>query len=322
VLTLVNRYGRRARTCFAAFIEVFCRPRCIGAGGILGILLVLATVTPGCEPATTTSSPREYSRYELAYRVLAEYSDYFWCDPYLWPIVRTEQEESDAREQFPGIRADAGEFSAIVVHLGLPVRDNYSDTEMLLIFREHNKLSGALQVVPAGDSYDFTLRTGEGEGKRLEGTITKAGKIDVDKEERSINTCPICLVAGTMIDTPEGLVPVERLRPGMAVWTVDTAGRTVAAALLATSATPVPATFEVVRLTLADGRSVTASPGHPTATGKPLDSYKVGDALDGTPVMAVEKLVYNGGRTYDLLPDSVTGCYRAGGILLKSTLFK
>jgi len=218
------------------------------------LMAVLAAAAPGCVSSTTTTPPPEYSSYELTYVLLAEYSDYFWCDPYLWPIVRSEQEEIDARAQFPEIRANAAEFSAILSHLGLPDKTEYTDTETLLVFREHNKLAGAVQTVASGDIYEFTLRVGEGEGRRIEGTIKKAGEVEVEREEASINTCPICLAGGTLIDTPGVLVAVERLRPGMEVWTVDKEGRPVAAALLATSATPVPASFEVIRLTLADGR--------------------------------------------------------------------
>ena len=322
MLRLLNGYGGQEKAFTADLKKALRLPRRIAADSVLGIIIALAVVVPGCVSSSTTSPPPEHSRYELAYILLDEYSNYFWCDPYQWPIVRTEQEESDAKAQFPGIRADAAEFSTILSHLDFPVRDNYSDIMTLLIFREHNKLNGAVQMAPSGDIYDFTIRVGEGEGQRIEGTITKAGKIDVDREERSINTCPICLAEGTLIDTPVGPVPVEQLRPGMEVWTVDTSGRAVAAALLTTSSTPVPASFRVVRLTLADGRSVTASPGHPTASGKALGSYRVGEMLDGAPVAVAETMVYGGGRTYDLLPAGATGCYRAGGILLVSTLRK
>jgi hypothetical protein len=285
------------------------------------LVAFLAMAAGGCLPPTTTTTPPAiYSVYELEYRLLVDYSDYFWCDPYQWPLARPEQEAKDALERFPEIRANPAEFSAILEQLDLAEKINYSDAEKLLIFREHNKLGGAVQIAPSGNNYEFTLRVGEGEGQRLEGTITAAGEVDVRNEEPSINTCPICLAGGTLIDTPVGPVPVERLLPGMEVWTVDAAGQTVAAALLSTSATPVPPSFRVVRLTLEDGRSVTASPGHPTAAGRALGSYRPGEYLDGAPVAAVESLPYDGGMTYDLLPGGATGYYRAGGILLKSTI--
>jgi hypothetical protein len=286
----------------------------------LPLIVLLAAMPAGCGPASTSTPPAPYSSYELEYILLADYADFFWCDPYEFPIGRPQQEAADALAQFTDIRANAAEFTAILAHLGLADRADYTDAEKLSIFREHNKLSGAVQITPSGDTYDFTLRVGEGQGKRIDGTISPAGEVKVLKEEPSFNTCPICLAAGTLIDTPAGPVPVERLRPGMAVWTVDAAGGLVAATVLATSATPVPPSFRAVRLTLADGRSVTASPGHPTATGRPLGSYQAGESLDGSIVTAVQTSNYNGDKAYDLLPSGSTGCYRAGGILLKSTI--
>ncbi len=283
---------------------------------------LLAAVAAGCGSAATTTPPPQYSQYELEYRLLADYPDFFWCDPDLYPIARPGQEEINAQEQFPAIRTNSAEFSAILEHLGLANKADYSDAEKLAIYREYKKLAGAVQMTLAGNIYDFTLRTGEGEGKLIEGTITPGGEVKVDKEATSYNTCPICLAAGTLIDTPGGPVPVETLRPGMAVWTIDGAGWPLAAALLATSATPVPPSFYVVRLTLADGRCVTASPGHPTAAGRALGSYRIGENIDGAAVAAIETLPYDGGKTYDLLPAGPTGCYRANGILLKSTLAK
>lgn len=76
----------------------------------------------------------------------------------------------------------------------------------------------------------------------------------------------------------------------------------------------------MVKVILADGRSVTASHGHPTADGKPLGDYRVGDAIDGAIIAAIERVSYDETATFDLLPDGATGCYFANGILLGSTL--
>jgi len=75
-----------------------------------------------------------------------------------------------------------------------------------------------------------------------------------------------------------------------------------------------------VRVVLADGRSVSASAKHPSASGLMLGEYRTGDVLDGAVVVSVENLDYDGEATYDLLPEGETGCYWANGILLKSTL--
>jgi hypothetical protein len=76
----------------------------------------------------------------------------------------------------------------------------------------------------------------------------------------------------------------------------------------------------MVKVTLADGRTVAASPGHPAADGRELGGLRAGDKLDGASVITVELVSYRGGATYDLLPSGGTGLYRANGVLLKSTL--
>jgi hypothetical protein len=74
-----------------------------------------------------------------------------------------------------------------------------------------------------------------------------------------------------------------------------------------------------VRLELADGRVVSASPGHPTAEGTPIGTLAVGDRLDGSFVLSVARLPY-AGRTWDLRPAGSTGIYWADGIALRTTL--
>jgi hypothetical protein len=96
-------------------------------------------------------------------------------------------------------------------------------------------------------------------------------------------------------------------------------GRRTAGVVVEAASTSV-SSFLVVRVTLDDGRSVTASPGHPTADGKALADYHSGDVFDGASVVVAEKLVYSGSATYDLLPSGTTCLYWADHILLKSTL--
>jgi hypothetical protein len=75
----------------------------------------------------------------------------------------------------------------------------------------------------------------------------------------------------------------------------------------------------VVHLVLADGRSVYASPSHPTADGRRIGALRPGDPLDGGLVMATHLVPYVG-DTWDLLPAGSAHVYWADGILLKSTL--
>jgi hypothetical protein len=61
---------------------------------------------------------------------------------------------------------------------------------------------------------------------------------------------------------------------------------------------------------------------HPTADGRTLASVTPGSALDAVRAVSVELVPYAHGHTYDILPDSDTGTYFAGGALIGSTLFE
>jgi hypothetical protein len=292
--------------------------------GPLSALAILIIILSGCAPSTTTPtiSPVQYSVYELEYRLDADFGGVFWCDPHFWPIVREDAERAEAMAQFPSIKANEAEFAAILKHLPLTIKEQYTDEEKLLVFRQHKLLTMAMEVTPSGSLYQFTLRIGEGQGERIEGTISPTGEIKISKREPSINTCPICLAKGTLIATPGGPIPVEKITVGMIVWTIDKTGRRIPANVITTTMTPVPAGFQLVRTTLDDGRTVTASPGHPAADGKPLGEFHTGEPLDGGRIVAVEMVTYNGTATYDLLPAGGTGIYYADRIILKSTLKK
>ena len=284
------------------------------------VLLIMAAIySSACAPQQPVPTVT-YSVPELKYLLLSEFENVFYVDPDFYPVAREGQEEKNALGQFPGIKANTAEFSAILEHLSLPDKSEYTDGEKLLIYREHKKLTFGVEITPSGDTYRFILRVGEDQGERIEGTMKQSGEIKVLKREPSFNTYPICLAAGTLIDTPNGPVPVEQLNVGIAVWTIDGSGERIAGVVIKTTMTPVPPDFPVVRLGLSDGRTVTASPGHPTFEGRPLGKYQIGDTLDSARVVTVERIVYDGEATYDLLPDSSTGLYWANGVLLKSTL--
>ncbi len=291
---------------------------------MVAMLLTLTAIFVGAcakaPPTTPPPPPVVYSVPELKYRLIANFGDVFYVDTDFYPVAREGQEEKNALEQFLDIKADTVEFSAILKHLGLSDKTDYTTEEKISIYREHKKLTRGIEMTASGDIYTFVLRIGENKGERIEGTVTMTGKITVLKREPSFNTYPICLAQGTLIAVPGGEVPVELLKKGMLVWTVDGSGQRVAAAVEKTVITPVPVPFRVVRVTLRDGHSVTASPGHPTADGRALGEYAPGDVLDESQIVSVEQVDYDGGATYDILPSGPTGLYWANGILLKSTI--
>lgn len=291
--------------------------------GRAGLLLVSVAVgLCACERQSPTAPGPvgSLSQFQLGYRLLAVYPDCFWCDPDFYPIAREGQEQQNAINQLGAIRAVAAEFSAILEQLKLADRATYSDAETLSIYREHKKLTGAIQMTPVSNGFDFVVRTGQSQGLRIEGTITPAGKITERNRQTSFNTCPICLAKGTRIATPDGEVPVEAIVRGMTVWSADQSGHRVAARVIDTASTPVPASFRMVRLTLSDGRAIAASPGHPTSGWRPLGDYRKGETLDGALVTSVERVPYPAAATYDFLPSGPTGQYCANGVWLKSTL--
>lgn len=132
--------------------------------------------------------------------------------------------------------------------------------------------------------------------------------------------CPICLAEYTLIDTPYGAIPIQYLEKGMAIWTANGFGDRVPAMIIKTAKTPVPSTHPVIYLILHDGRKIFASPGHLIGDGRIIGELFIGDLLDGSRVATAERVIYQKGFTYDVLPSGETGFYWANGILLDSTL--
>ncbi|HEY1016528.1 MAG TPA: Hint domain-containing protein, partial [Herpetosiphonaceae bacterium] len=156
---------------------------------------------------------------------------------------------------------------------------------------------------------------------KLAGTITPYGAIEVtDQAVWNGSTCPVCLAATTQIATPGGAVPITELAIGDLVWTRTATGERGAQPVRQLSRTAAPPTHRLIALTLADGRQVAASAGHPTSTGQPLGALTVGDVLDGAVIVTRREIPYGASWTYDLLPAGDTGVYWADGVLLGSTL--
>lgn len=135
-----------------------------------------------------------------------------------------------------------------------------------------------------------------------------------------VRTCPICLAANTLIDTPLGTVSVQQLQKGMQIWTTDKFGNRVIGVVQKTSRVPVPPTHQMVHLILNDGRKLFVSPRHPTIDERVIGDLVIGDLYDGASVVSVERVPYGDNATYDVLPSGETGFYWANGILVGSTL--
>jgi len=292
---------------------------------LLGALLLVACQagSPAPSPsATPTGEP--LTEAQAKYAVLAQLGTLWYCDPDFYPIQVREEQEA-ALEHWPEILADADAFEAILQHLDWNADRQFTDADKLTAYREWKILRALpLQVADRGlwrfDVLWLPEPTAQ-TGFQSQGTVTDFGQVTVEVQEPSTGpACPICLARGTLIDTPAGPVPVERLRIGDLVWTTDTAGARIAAPIERLGSAPVPSTHRVVHLVLDDGRQAWVSPGHPLADGRRLGDVRRGDLVDGARVVSAELVAYAGGATFDLLPAGGTGAYWANGILLGSTL--
>jgi hypothetical protein len=248
----------------------------------------------------------------------------WYCDPDEYPVARgTEQER--ATERYPEMVEEHDLFAEIADRLGIDPAGKLTDAQKLAIYRPWKvALSIPLDQVGEGKyRFDYLAQpaAGAAEGLHTAGIVDDQGRITDRQEALSGEpNCPICLARGTFIDTPDGPVAVERLRLGDPIWTLDRRGNRVAGTVIALGSTTAPADHQVIRLVLEDGRSVTASPGHPLADGRLLGDLRAGDVVAGSRVRSAISQPYSGGETFDIVASGDTGLYLAGGIPLASTL--
>jgi len=299
------------------------------AAALAVTLVAAAACGPGPTPGPTIlpgpSGGQALSQAELRLHLIDQLGPRWYCDPDEYPIA-VQDAMTRMRERWNDLVADADGFAAIVAHEALPSDPKQlSDDQRLTVYRLW-KVLNSIQLDPIGNEryrFDYLAQpvAGASEGTRTAGIIDDHGAITVEQQAAAGEPpCPICLSIGTLIDTPDGPIAVERLRLGDPVWTLDALGRRIAGTVIALGSTPAPAGHEVVRLRLEDGRAVAASPGHPLADGRPLGDLRVGDLVDGSRVIAADLVPYSGADTFDLVASGPTGAYLAGGIPLGSTI--
>lgn len=288
---------------------------------LVALVFAIAVTSCGASLVTPTATPSPLPVPALKERVMDVAGRIWSCDPDSYPIARGDEKDI-AVQRFAEVQADAQTFAVLLTHTGIAPSASYTDDEKLALYREWKALN-ALELRPVNDGYGFAYlaQTSPGTGERVEGRVGPSGDVTIlRREPAGPPMCPICLARGTRIATPSGERAVEELRVGDVVWTLDPHGGRVAAPLVAIGSTPVRSTHEVVRLVLDDGRVVLVSPGHPTAGGGRAGELAAGDLLDRARVVSVERIAYDGGATFDVLPAGATGVYWANGILLGSTL--
>jgi hypothetical protein len=105
---------------------------------------------------------------------------------------------------------------------------------------------------------------------------------------------------------------------GDLVFSIDHGQRT-AVPLRETHKAPVT-NHRVIEVVLRDGPILQISAAHPTADGRSFGQLHAGDWMGGLDVASARVVPYSFEATYDILPDSDTGTYFAGGALIGSTL--
>lgn len=279
--------------------------------------------TPGLTILPGPSGGGTFGPAELRLMLIDRLGPLWYCDRDEYPVGRDEQQ--GAIDAWPEMNAENELLRAIAARLGIDVDADVSDAEKLAIYRPW-KAALAVQLDAIGeDTYRFDYLAqpigGAAEGTRTAGIIRSSGEITIEQQAPAGEpTCPICLARGTLIDTPTGPVPVERLRLGDPIWTLTTDGRRVAGSVIALGSTAAPSGHVVIRLVLQDGRTVTASPGHPLAEGRLIGDLRPGDTVDGSRVSVAIREPYASADTFDLVSSGETGAYLAGGIPLGSTL--
>lgn len=300
-----------------------------------GLVLVLAVATgcgtsgpPASTPGPTTvpapSGGATLNAGQLRLLLIEKLGPLWYCDPDEYPVARgTEQER--AIERFKEMQDEGELYRAVAAQLGIDINAALTDAQKLAIYHVW-KTALAVSLDPIGDGrYRFDYLSlpanGKADGVRSAGIVTSDGTITVEQQAAAGEPpCPICLARGTLIDTPIGRVAVEELRLGDPIWTLDASGRRIAGSVIALGSTTAPEHHRVIRLVLADGRSVTASPSHPLADGRTLGSLSIGDVVDGSVVVGAESVAYTGGETFDLVASGPTGIYLSDGIPLWTTL--
>jgi hypothetical protein len=127
-----------------------------------------------------------------------------------------------------------------------------------------------------------------------------------------------CNSPDTPIATPDGERAIASLEPGDLVYSMHR--DSLSAVPLQRVARTAVHRHEVVRVTLESGAVLEISAGHPTADGRTFRELDAGTTLDGVSIVAREVIPYRHPYTYDILPNSDTGTYVAGGVLIGSTL--
>ena len=283
---------------------------------VFGLVAILLTGCGAFHGGSATH--KQLSVVELKYRLLAQVGPIGYCDPDAYPIARV-QGPAYVQSRLADIKSrEPQTYAGILNHYGY--HDPLNQSQQAQVYADYKKLA-ALQMTASGDRYAFEYFVNKG-GNRgdllTKGTIDKYGSIKVDSQTPSMFACPICLAAGTLIDTPNGPVPVSQIKVGMIVWSLGPDGKRLAEPVLRVRSMAGGPGF-LIHLKLADGGELWVSPRHPLSNGEMVGQLVAGDPIEGS-LVQFAALVPSSAATFDLLPAGPSGDYWANGIALRSTL--
>jgi len=277
----------------------------------LSLLIAGAYVVP-----TLPFLPR--STADLKYSVIDSVGDPLVCTGWGMP-----NPTFNPYGEYPRIVSDVSTYSAIIRRQHLPPGPLTND-QIVAVYRDWLKLN-AVRLSWDGSAYDFAMfpgPTSEELRNELVGKVDVLGHVYYVHQSSAMGACPICLAGGSVISTPNGLIPVSKIALGMHIWSATTDGQPVEAVVLETTSRLAAPGSQLLHVTLADGRQITASAPHEIADGRPLGSLRVGDEIQGVAITELNVVDDSLGFTYDLLPSGATGEYWADGILMRSTLHR
>lgn len=253
----------------------------------------------GPEVYQAPRSPEDIFRPDLRYRMLDHFDHIWFCDPHAFYSERNS-EQGDANgavlddAPFKVVANDKQTYRLISQRLHIANR-SLTLQQALAVYREYKKLHSAVQLVPSGNKFKFTIAVQDHDiGRIITGEIDESGVIKVLHEEPTFLACQICPPSDTLIATPKGSVPVWTLEPGMLAWTFNVKYEWVAAPISKVSKVPISPDHRLVRLTLTSGRDVWTVPGR----------------FYGARNEQPENVPHEGG-TCDVLVSGETGLYRA-----------
>lgn len=133
------------------------------------------------------------------------------------------------------------------------------------------------------------------------------------------NTCR-CLSEETLIHTTTGQTLISDLKIGDSVLVLDNY-RTWFRPILKISKIQTDPGYQMIRISLQDGRELTLSGTHPIASyERTVADLQVGEYFERSLIVLLEVVKYQGKYIYDILPDCQSGVYYANKIPLGSTL--